>query len=82
MIRMGKESKLVRAEVIEKAVAFFGPSGQGMSIVGQDDCCARFEGGGGHVFVHAADIDDREGSNLTIEGREWEYQIKQFMAEV
>jgi hypothetical protein len=82
MIRMGKESKLVRAEVIEKAVAFFGPSGQGMKVVEQDDCCARFEGGGGHVFVQALDLDDRDGSNVTIEGREWEYQIKQFIGKV
>ena len=82
MIRMGKESKRVRSEVIEKAVAFFGPSGQGMNVVEQDDCCARFEGAGGYVSVHVADINDRDGSNVTIEGREWEYQIKQFIGTV
>lgn len=82
MIRMGKESNLVPSEVIERAVAFFGPSGQGMNVVDQGDCCARFEGAGGYVFVQAADMDDQEGSNVTVEGREWEYQIRQFMGEL
>jgi hypothetical protein len=82
MIRMGKESKLVPTEVIERAVTFFGPSGQGMNVVGQDDCCARFDGGGGYVFVQAENIDDQDGSNVTIEGREWEYQIKQFIGTI
>ena len=82
MIRMGKESKLVPPKVIEKAVAFFGPSGVGMSVLEQSDCCARFEGAGGYVFAHAAELGDGDGSNVEIEGREWEYQIKQFMAEI
>jgi len=82
MIKMGKESKLVPAEVVEKAVAFFGPSGQGMKVIDQDACCARFEGSGGHVFVQAADIEGKGGSQVIVEGREWEYQIKQFMREI
>jgi hypothetical protein len=82
MIKMGKESKLVPSELVEKAVAFFGPSGQGMNVVEQDDCCARFEGAGGYVFVQAADIEGKRGSQVTVEGREWEYQIKQFMGEI
>jgi hypothetical protein len=82
MIRMGKESSLVPSEVIEKAVAFFGPTGQGMNVVDQGGCCARFEGAGGYVFVQTADMDDQDGSNVTVEGREWEYQIRQFMGEL
>jgi hypothetical protein len=82
MIKMGKESKLAPSEVIEKAVAFFGPSGRGMKVVDQDDCCARFEGAGGHVFVQTADVEDRTGSQVTVEGREWEYQIQQFMGQI
>ena len=82
MIKMGKESKLVPAEVVEKAVAFFGPSGQGLNVVDQDACCARFEGSGGHVFVQTADIEGKEGSQVTVEGREWEHQIKQFMGKI
>jgi hypothetical protein len=79
---MGKESKLAPPEVVDKAVEFFGPSGAGLNLVDQDACCARFEGSGGYVFVQTADIDDHEGSNVTVEGREWKYQIRRFMGEI
>jgi len=79
MIRLGKESKLAPAAVVEKAVEFFGPSGQGMTILDQDHCCVRFEGGGGFVSVQSADLEGEKGSQVTIEGREWDYQIKQFV---
>lgn len=82
MIRMGKESKLAPSEVVKKAVGFFGPSGAGLNVVDQGACCARFEGAGGYVSVQTADIDDQGGSNVTVEGREWEYQIRQFMGEI
>lgn len=82
MIRIGKESKLLPGEVIEKAVALFGPSNMGMEVVEQAECCARFQGAGGYVFVQAADTDSGDGSDVTVEGREWERQIKRFMAEI
>jgi hypothetical protein len=82
MIRLGKESKLAPVEVIEKAVEFFGPSGQGLTVLTQDHCCARFEGGGGFVSVQSADLTETNGTQVTIEGREWDYQIKQFMKQI
>jgi hypothetical protein len=82
VIRMGKESKLPPVEIIEKAVAFFGPSNTGMDVVEQADCCARFQGAGGYVFVQAVDIDGQDGSKVSVEGREWERQIKQFMGQI
>jgi hypothetical protein len=82
MIRMGKESKLAPSEVVQKAVEFFGPSGEGLNLVNQGACCARFEGAGGYVFVQTTEFDDREGSDVAVEGREWEYQIRQFMGEI
>jgi hypothetical protein len=82
MIKMGKESKYSPAEVVERAVDFFGPSGAGLNLMDQGACCARFEGAGGYVFVQTADIDGSEGSDVTVEGREWEYQIRQFMGEI
>lgn len=82
MIKVGKESKLSPSEVVAKAVGFFGPSGAGLNLVDQGTCCARFEGAGGYVSVQTADVDDSEGSSVTVEGREWEFQIKQFMGEI
>ena len=79
MIRMGKKSKLLPSELVQRAIVFFGPSGAGLGVVDQADCCARFQGGGGYVYVQSVAIDDQGGSNVTVEGREWEDQIKQFM---
>lgn len=82
MIKMGKKTSLKPADAVEKAVAFFGPAGRGMDVVDEGDCCVRFEGGGGFVFVSAADAEEGKGSEVTVEGREWEYQIKEFVAEL
>ena len=82
MINIGKESKLVPSELVEKAVAFFGPSGMGLKVVERDHCCARYEGAGGYVFVRAQELRGQEGSEVTLEGREWNHQIKQFMGEI
>jgi hypothetical protein len=81
MIRMGKESRLAPEEVIQKAVDFFG-GGYGMEVTEQGDCCARFEGGGGHVFVDTAGLPGGSGAQVEVEGRQWEPQIKQFMSEI
>ena len=82
MIRMGKETKLESAEVIDRAVAFFGPSGLGLEVIDRGGCCARLAGAGGHVFVQTVDPDDGQGSDVTVEGREWDYQIRQFMGQI
>jgi hypothetical protein len=82
MIRIGKESALGSADVIKKAVAFFGPSGRGLRVVDQGDCCARFEAAGGYVFVQTTDQEGGDGTQVSVEGREWEYQIKQFIREI
>jgi hypothetical protein len=80
MARYGVESKLSPAQVVEKALAFFGPGGLGLEVAEQEECCARFEGGGGHVFVNAAEKD--KGSQVDLETREWDYQVKQFMGQI
>jgi hypothetical protein len=82
VIRMGKESSLPASEVIERAVAFFGPEGKGMSIVTLDERSALFKGAGGAVVVRAADMESLRGSQVTVDGREWEHQIRQFMGEI
>jgi hypothetical protein len=82
MINMKKETALSSKEVIEKAVAFFGPEGAGLEVVSQGDCCARFEGVGGYVDIQTEDLNNDEGSKVKIIGREWEYQIKQFFGQL
>ena len=79
MISLVKDSKLAPSKVIERAVVFFGPGGWGLEVMERAECCARFEGGGGHVFVQAAEREKGKGSEVTVESREWEHAAKEFL---
>ena len=78
MARYGKETKMEAEEVLRRAEKFFGTGGLGMKVVERNECCLSFEGSGGHVTVSAArckpDITD-----VDLETREWDYQVKKFM---
>jgi hypothetical protein len=80
MLSVTKETKLKPAEVIEKAIKFFGPKGLGLTINEQDKCNAYFEGGGGGVRITAAT--SPKGSQVDIETREWESQTKEFLGKL
>jgi hypothetical protein len=80
MIHLGKESKLSPTKVLERAIEFFGPDGIGLEVKEQDEGCARFEGGGGYVFVQVCEKE--KGTEVDLESREWEYQVKQFMGKI
>ena len=88
MARYGKESKLSPAKVMEKALEFFGPGGLGLEVKEQGEDCATFEGGGGHVFVQVCEKGPAlsgakgKGSEVDLETREWDYQVKQFMGKI
>jgi len=82
MARYGKESKLSPDKVMEKALEFFGPDGLGLEVKEQDGGCATFEGGGGHVFVQVCESEKGKGSEVDLETREWDYQVKQFMGKI
>jgi len=82
MISLGKDSKLTLSQVIERAVAFFGPGGLGMEVIECGDCCARFEGGGGHVFIQTAAGEKGKGSQVSIEAVEWERQATIFLGKI
>ncbi len=82
MIRMEKSSKLTPAEVVDKAVAFFGPGGLGLEVTDRAECCVRLEGGGGYVFVEAAEDKNEKGSLAEVESREWEYHVRRFLERV
>lgn len=87
MIRMEVESKLSPEEVIKKAQAFFGPEGWGLEVTELANCCARFEGGGGQVYVQtsvrrAKSGRKQAGSTVEVQGREWEPQIRAFLRQI
>ena len=88
MARYGKESRLGPAKVMERALEFFGPGGLGLEIKEQGEGCATFEGGGGYVLVEACEKGpalsgvEGKGSEVDLETREWDYQVKQFMGKI
>jgi hypothetical protein len=82
MIRMEKPSKLTPSEVVDNAVALFGPGGLGLEVTERAECCVRLEGGGGYVLIQAAEDKNGRGSLIEIESREWEYHVKRFLEKV
>ncbi len=79
MLNMERKTRLDSSKVINKAVDFFGPDGLGLDVVDTGDCCARFEGGGGFVFLRTQDLEGKRKTSVLMEGREWEVKIKEFM---
>ena len=77
MGRYGVKTKLSPEQVIEKAKAYFGEKGTGLTIVEEGACCISFEGGGGFVEISATQEDDKTDVELTT--REWVFDVQQFM---
>ena len=78
MARFGKETRLEAKEVLRRAEEFFGTGGLGMKLVERSDSCLSFEGSGGHVTVSAARCKP-DATEVDLETREWDYQVKSFM---
>jgi hypothetical protein len=79
MARYSVETKLSPEEAIERAVAYFGEAGLKLDVTEHSSCCARFEGGGGHVHVTASGGAKTE---VILETREWDYDVRQFMGRI
>jgi hypothetical protein len=82
VISLEAKSQLLPSRVIDRAVSFFGPGGWGLQVVERAECCARFEGGGGHVFVQASAGEKEKGSRVTVESVEWEHAARQFVSKL
>lgn len=75
-----KISKLAPDKVLEKAIRFFGPQGNGLTITAQGEGCATFEGGGGYVAISLCG--DPQGTRVDLETREWDYDVQNFMSKI
>jgi hypothetical protein len=81
MLKLSTETKLAAAEVIKRAVAFFGASGLGLETTEQTDGSVSFQGGGGGVIVEiGAGKKGKMAVDLT--SREWDFQTKQFLEKI
>ena len=66
-------------KVIDRAADFFG-EGLNMDITERRDCCIRFTGGGGHVFIYSeVSYGVRE---IIIESREWDERVEEFLVKL
>lgn len=79
MGRYGKTTSLKPSEVIERAVKFFSEGGLGLKMVERTQELVCFEGGGGHVTITACPNDE---TDVELETREWDYQVKEFMGKL
>jgi len=77
-MRYGTETDLDPSEVLDLVEEYFGEGGLGLEITSSDDCCISLAGGGGHVTVT---VTEGEKTVVDLETREWDYQVKRFMAE-
>ena len=80
MIRIVKKTKLSPEATIDKAVAFFGPKGYGLTVTEQNPTCVKFEGGGGRVEVTSYADDKR--TSVEVVSEEWDTQTKEFLTNI
>ncbi len=78
-ISLETTSKLSPEDIIKKARKTFLEE-HGLDIEEEAQCCLRMQGGGGFVYIQAVEEDDK--TRVTLEGREWTYQLKQFMESI
>jgi hypothetical protein len=76
------KTKLSPEDAIKKSKVYFGEGGLGLEMNEQNPCCVYFEGGGGHVKVTVGAVEGKKETTVTLETREWDYQVKQFMREI
>lgn len=78
MARYSGETRRSPEQVLERALAFFGPAGLGLTVEGQNGCCLRLTGGGGEVLVQVGTAESGRTS-VILETREWDYQAVRFL---
>jgi len=82
MILVGKETKQSPAQVLDRAVKYFGPDNLGLEIVHWDAATVELQGGGGYVAVRAQQQQEMGLTSVEVEGREWEYDVERFLEEL
>ena len=80
MLNIAAKTKLKPAEVIKRAVDFFGPKGYKLAVKSQSADGATFEAAGGRVEVSASVAGKQTSVDVT--SREWDYQVKEFLGKL
>lgn len=82
MLRMSVETKLAPATVIEKAHAYFGGKGLKLDEEQASADSAVYTGGGGFVSIWAGAGEEGKGTEVILETREWEFDVKHFAGSI
>lgn len=82
LLRIGKETREKPQEILNKAIAFFGENGVGLKLVQQSLNTVQFTGGGGHVQVMVSPAAEGHKTEIDIQTRDWEYDVKRFLQEI
>lgn len=80
MLRIGKKTDYKPEEVLQKAVNFFKQQ-SGLKLERQSPMMVYLVGGGGHVQV-TVEPHEAEKTEVDIQTREWDYDVKQFLKEL
>lgn len=75
-----KQVKASADEVLERAAKFFGAGGLGLTQESSEPGCLQFSGGGGHVALTTTAKDGSTEVNL--ETREWDTQVREFLGKI
>jgi len=79
MLRIGTKTDRPAAEVLERAVAFFGPGSVGLELRHRAPDHVTFEGGGGFVTVEV--VPEESQRDVTVVTQEWEHHARRFIEE-
>jgi len=64
-------------EIVNAAKDFYGSGGVGLEIIDESDCCIRFEGGGGFVYIFTEP--EAQMTRLDLEVKEWDKDTRDFL---
>ena len=80
MARYTMTNKLRHEAIVNAAKEHFGRDGLGLETVDESDCCIRFEGGGGFVYIFTEPSEGKTRVNLEV--REWDIEAKNFLRKI
>ena len=80
MLRISKQTRLKPEQILLQAANYFGTDGLGLEEKEKNPCCVYFEGAGGYISINIQD--DDKYRDVEVESREWDYQAKQFLAQM
>ena len=80
MLRIGTRTDRTAVDVIEQAIAYFGPGSVGLDLRHRAPDRVTFEGGGGFVTVDV--VPDNGQRDVTVVTQEWEHDAREFISRV